>query len=271
MLRKLEARSDLRRVELHRFGWILRDIQDNRDRVTNILRGMLPILIQKDFNPKDVKSELKRLAKYRMISREQFDSLMLNADKINIDDFVLEIKSLKSGRGMRFLPTNLDESTEAIPTEPTEAIPRSNSIEENDMIDENDEFDEKDTIDDDESVNHGMSNVDRFVNFKRKHLPSFVDSIINGTSKDILNTPPAKISCFNPSISESQKSSEPKKDMNSGHILSKIPPTERKKWAQKPCVLCRKYGVRNDTRYICILCNAALCKVPCFSEYHCTM
>ena len=75
------------------------------------------------------------------------------------------------------------------------------------------------------------------------------------------------------------------KDMNNGHSLSKIAltkkkkwlyslskivPTEKKKWPQKPCVLCRKkYGVRKDTRYICNLCNTALCKEPCFSEYHC--
>ena len=59
-------------------------------------------------------------------------------------------------------------------------------------------------------------------------------------------------------------------NMKSDHILSQIPPTERKKWPQKECVCCRKYGVRRDTRYICSLCNAALCKEPCFSEYHCS-
>ena len=52
------------------------------------------------------------------------------------------------------------------------------------------------------------------------------------------------------------------------HLLSQIPPTEKKKWPQKPCILCRKYGVRRDTRYYCKLCNAALCKEPCFREYH---
>ena len=58
--------------------------------------------------------------------------------------------------------------------------------------------------------------------------------------------------------------------MKSDHTLSQIPPTERKKWPQKECVCCRKYGVRRDTRYICSLCNAALCKEPCFSDYHCS-
>lgn len=52
------------------------------------------------------------------------------------------------------------------------------------------------------------------------------------------------------------------------HSLSQIPPTEKKKWPQKPCVTCRRYGVRHDTRYYCKCCNVALCKEPCFQEYH---
>ena len=55
---------------------------------------------------------------------------------------------------------------------------------------------------------------------------------------------------------------------NHEHFLSKIPATEKKKWPQKPCVYCRKYGTRHDTRYICSLCNVALCKDTCFSDYH---
>ena len=58
------------------------------------------------------------------------------------------------------------------------------------------------------------------------------------------------------------------KDSNCNHSLSQIPPTERKKWPQKPCVYCRKYGTRRDTRYTCSLCNVALCKIPCFNDYH---
>ena len=52
------------------------------------------------------------------------------------------------------------------------------------------------------------------------------------------------------------------------HELLQIHPTEKKKWPQKPCVYCRKYGPRRDTRYICSLCNVALCKNRCFSNYH---
>ena len=52
------------------------------------------------------------------------------------------------------------------------------------------------------------------------------------------------------------------------HLPCRIPPTEKKVWPQKPCVICRRYGVRHDTRYFCKTCNVALCKSPCFEEFH---
>ena len=63
-------------------------------------------------------------------------------------------------------------------------------------------------------------------------------------------------------------SGEKKSSDRDRHLPSQIPPTEKKKWPQKPCVICRRYGVRHDTRYYCKSCNAALCKDPCFGEYH---
>ena len=159
----------------------------------------------------------------------------------------------------------------------TEATSRSNSIEENDITDVND-IDKvygENSIDGDESMDQSVSNVNEEaskVNTKRKYLPSFVDSIINRSIEESPMAPETKIRCLDTSIPECRvnENNERMKDMNSDHTLSKIPPTERKKWPQKSCVLCRKYGARNDTRYICILCNAALCKEPCFSDYHCS-
>ena len=60
----------------------------------------------------------------------------------------------------------------------------------------------------------------------------------------------------------------PNNDNNLKHLPTRIPATEKKKWPQKPCVLCRKFGTRRDTRYFCSSCDIALCKSPCFSEYH---
>ena len=63
-------------------------------------------------------------------------------------------------------------------------------------------------------------------------------------------------------------SGEKKSSDGDRHFISQIPPTEKKKWPQKPCIICRRYGVRHDTRYYCKFCNTALCKEPCFREYH---
>ena len=118
---------------------------------------------------------------------------------------------------------------------------------------------------------------------KRKYPPSLVDFIINKNTED--SSTPSKLQCFDSSMSNchdenntSTKSTVDEFDthLNSllndkkDHSLIKIPPTKKKRYPQKICVNCRKnFGVRNDTRYICTQCNVALCKEPCFSEYHC--
>ncbi len=43
------------------------------------------------------------------------------------------------------------------------------------------------------------------------------------------------------------------KDERIKHELIQIPPTEKKKWPQKPCVYCRRKKDRRDTRYIYVL------------------
>ena len=52
------------------------------------------------------------------------------------------------------------------------------------------------------------------------------------------------------------------------HIISQIPPTVKKKWPTKRCVICKNYGICHESRYYCKRCNVALCKNPCFKEYH---
>ena len=124
---------------------------------------------------------------------------------------------------------------------------------------------------------------------KRKFPPSLVDFIINNNT-DELSQP--KVKCLDTSFLESREKDgasssaelqpnvevtdhdsqydEGMSEMSANHHLSTICPTERKKWPQKKCVYCRqKYGIRNDTRYICMQCDVALCKEPCFSDYHC--
>ena len=53
------------------------------------------------------------------------------------------------------------------------------------------------------------------------------------------------------------------------HRLLPIPSTLKKKWPQKPCIICRKDDQRRrDTRHYCNTCNVALCKNICFETHH---
>ena len=126
--------------------------------------------------------------------------------------------------------------------------------------------------------------------FKRKYPPSIVDFLVNNKTEDLVTSVPTRHQCLDSvSVSDCQENyvpsiAEPKlyltnhdrrndvrmSENSKSHHLSLIYPTKGKKWPQKKCVNCRrKYGVRNDTRYICMQCNVALCKEPCFSDYHC--
>ena len=118
--------------------------------------------------------------------------------------------------------------------------------------------DEDSEIESDEVEN----NPNRFQNVDSEVESSDVRSsnIEGGYSQDVNN-----INKNNVNLGE-KKSSD-----GDRHLLSQIPPTEKKKWPQKPCIICRRNGVRHDTRYCCKFCNAALCKEPCFREYHDTI
>ena len=113
---------------------------------------------------------------------------------------------------------------------------------------------------------------------KRKYTPSLVDFLINNNSDDASIPAPTKLQRFyssdlrednihsinNLNDNESYKD-ERISEGSTNHQLTLIHPTKGKQYPQKKCVYCRrKYGLRNDTRYICTLCDVALCKEPCF-------
>ena len=54
------------------------------------------------------------------------------------------------------------------------------------------------------------------------------------------------------------------------HVLTPIPPTEKKQNASRRCVTCQKSGTRKETRYECTYCEEipALCIHPCFRKFH---
>ena len=181
-----------------------------------------------------------------------------------------------------------DESVKVDEDSAMETI--SNSAEEEPVNDDKESnIDDKEEVDnknEENAVNDLKRKFDeegQEAGVKHKYPPSLVDFIINKNTED--SSTPSKLQCFDSSMSNchdenntSTKSTVDEFDthLNSllndkkDHSLIKIPPTKKKRYPQKICVNCRKnFGVRNDTRYICTLCDVALCKQPCFAEYHC--
>ena len=104
LLDKLKKVSSIRRSELFRFGMILREIERNRYRVSDILRRM--DLVFED--PDDVSRALKGLFREELINDEQFQQLSDKNDTLDMDDLISVIKSTKVGRGVKFLPRQVD-------------------------------------------------------------------------------------------------------------------------------------------------------------------
>ena len=109
---------------------------------------------------------------------------------------------------------------------------------------------------------------------KRKYSPSVIDFLVNNNSSNSKVAAPSRLQSSDSSMSDvddfnTQLSNQSKERMNHCSLI-KIPPKKRKRYPQKICIHCRQnHGVRKDTRYICTLCDVALCKEPCFAEYHC--
>lgn len=52
------------------------------------------------------------------------------------------------------------------------------------------------------------------------------------------------------------------------HYPKCIPSTEKKKNPLRACVVCKSHSKRRESRYMCSVCNVALCVDPCFGNYH---
>ena len=109
---------------------------------------------------------------------------------------------------------------------------------------------------------------------KRKYSPSVIDFLVNNNSSNSKVAAPSRLQSSDSSMSDvdnfnTQLSDQSKERMDYCSLI-KIPPKKRKRYPQKICINCRQnHGVRKDTRYICSFCDVALCKEPCFAEYHC--
>lgn len=79
-----------------------------------------------------------------------------------------------------------------------------------------------------------------------------------GDSTTDPGVPPRRL--FNPQDNPSR--------LTGRHFPAHNPPTEKKKYAQKKCIVCTQRKLRKDTSIHCKTCNVALCVSPCFEVHH---
>ena len=103
ILRKLTA-SSIPRSKLHRFEMLLKDIRSNRFRVYDIIHRINPTLSDPNKTPQHVSDCLKSMVREGFISEEQFKSLNKKIKDLDLENVISEIKSVKVGRGVDFLP-----------------------------------------------------------------------------------------------------------------------------------------------------------------------
>ena len=103
LLNKLEE-SKILKSSLIRFETILKDIQENRYRVTDVLRPMSPVL-EYPSNAEDQLCALNRLAASETITDSQYNELKGKMEEgRDLDDVISVLKQTKIGRGIKFLP-----------------------------------------------------------------------------------------------------------------------------------------------------------------------
>ena len=227
----------------------------------------------------------------------------IERDEADADDLMK--KSVGKGRNVSSMEdidavdsSSIDESTKVDSDKDPSMEAISNSSNET-VVDKDKEsivddkeksaHDDEESIQNDEELKQKSDEETLTSAVKRKYPPSVIDFLINNNTDDSAISVPTKLQCLDSSISDFQENyiptiADPQPDLtnhdswnyermsekSTNHHLSLIYPTEGKKWPQKKCVYCRrKNGVRKDTRYICMQCNVALCKEPCFSDYHC--
>ena len=103
ILRKLTS-SSIPRSKLHRFEMLLKDIRSNRFRVYDIIHRMSPILSDPNRTPQHVSDCPKSIVREGFISEDQFKSLNKKIKDLDLENVISEIKSVKVGRGVDFLP-----------------------------------------------------------------------------------------------------------------------------------------------------------------------
>ena len=94
--------SKIPRKMLIRFETILNDIRENQYRVTNAIRPMV-LIFEDSKNREDLLHHINHMIRQKVITEEQGKEL-LKEEELDLDKFINQLKQVKVGRGLKFLP-----------------------------------------------------------------------------------------------------------------------------------------------------------------------
>ena len=106
---KMKSHDNVPKSILARFMMLLKDIQSNYFRVSEILRRM-KVIFEDEYAVKEhISRGLKSLAQERLISDDQFNTLMAMVDTLNMEKLIQVVVNEKIGRGIQFLPRKTED------------------------------------------------------------------------------------------------------------------------------------------------------------------
>ena len=142
------------KIKLQRLKILLKDINENRYRVTTILTRLDET---EDDDKDDIVNALKSLRRDELISPEQYVKLMIDDAAFDPKTIVKIIKNTKVGSGLKFLPTELIDLKNKIKS----AISEENNISLKDILVYLDEMFRKNGIseNDYQSIKNEIDNV----------------------------------------------------------------------------------------------------------------
>ena len=84
----------------------MKDIRENRIRIDNAIRSTVP-LFDGSNNEEKLQRHINYLAKEKSINDDQREALV-KEEELNLDKFIKQLKLMKVGRGLKFLPRLTD-------------------------------------------------------------------------------------------------------------------------------------------------------------------
>ena len=95
-------RSRILKSNLTRFETVLNDIRENRHRITKAIRPMA-FIFENSNNEEELIRHINHMVREKLINEEQREEL-LKEEELDLDKVIQQLKQVKVGRGLKFLP-----------------------------------------------------------------------------------------------------------------------------------------------------------------------